>query len=220
MKSFLVFITALGMMFAGSVNATVGIEIHRDLQVIAINGEEVGLSVSNISELSLENGTNQLVLQLSKLVEDGGGYVKLRSLPFVVTFEAANTDVAIKPTRIILRDNQINGYDRNPKVILDSSKSPILQSHQAILPRGKGLVRNYSKELIEFNQEYGFVAQSKVIPTISFEHSVELPQEGDSGVDTDSKPRTQEHDVILLKADYLRLSEVQKRQFLDWAKQQ
>lgn len=52
--------------------ADVKINLNRDVQPLVINGEELGFSLSDKSEFILKDGQNQLVLQVSKLVQNQG----------------------------------------------------------------------------------------------------------------------------------------------------
>lgn len=210
------------LLFTASSQAAVNVSFERDIELLAINGEQLGLLSSASSEIELENGPNQLIARVSKLVSYHGEFKKFLSKPVVLTFNVSDTDVHVRASRVIIRDDQIKGFDKNPSLALEMRGKPFTEFHQGILPRGAGLVRDYERELAAYNVEHGFAAEAKPRPSINYVVTVAADStKQKNAVATVSKsPLSTDNVLILLQADYLRLPADKRAAFLDWAQQQ
>ncbi len=173
--------------------ADVTVSLHRDIEAVVVAGEELPLTVKKKSQFILPDGENQLVVRVSKLVEKGSEFEKFRSDPLVISFTASNSEVTISPSRMIRLERDIKDFKTNPSVILENQEQVRIAATQEALPRGAGLTRDYEKELIKFNAKRGY-SESKTEQDVPKQHS-----------------------VILLKADFLRLDENERKDFLKWA---
>ena len=84
-------------------------------------------------------------------------------------------------------------------MLLDES-SHQLEVTQAVLPRGNGLTRDYESELERFNQKQNtqFAKQT-------------------ANQSSTIKMQSPENAILLLKADFLRLSADEQKDFIQWA---
>ncbi len=173
--------------------ADVTVSLHRDVEAIVVAGEELPLTVKKKSRFILPDGENQLVVRVSKLVEKGSEFDKFRSDPLVINFTGFNSEITISPSRMIRLERDIKDFKTNPSVILENQDKERIAAAQEILPRGAGLTRDYAKELAKFNakSDYSESTAEQVVP--------------------------KQHSVILLKADFLRLDENERKDFLKWA---
>ncbi len=137
-----------------------------------------------------------------------GAFEKFNSKPLVLTFNATDVDLVITPTRIISSRNKINGFDKKPAVKIENMAGEKIDFHQAILPAGSGISRDYEKEVAKYNQKNNF----KI--SLSAPEDVYL---------TDVNGKKTIVPVVIKKASkmietlYVKASSVEKEQFTDWA---
>ncbi len=197
--------------------ANVNIQLDKNIEAVVIEGEELPLSVLNKSKFTLPNGQNQLVLRVSKLVTKGSEFEKFRSDPVVVTFDAADTTINIKPARDIRFEREVKEYKSNVNFILETQTEAPVIAKQAILPRGSGFTRDYEKELARFNKKNGIdVYKSHDGVPVDIISVKALPQKQ---VKAPQVNMSNENAAILLKADFLRMTEKERKAFLEWAVQ-
>lgn len=148
---------AIGVMTASCASyAEVGLNFHQDLSPIIINGEEMGYSLFSNSTHSLENGSSQVVFRMEKLIEkNGGDRAKFNSHAFVLSFDAEDTDIRLEPGMRVLRESNSIEFNHSPKVLLVDESGNHLDFTIDKLPAGAGLVRDYSKDLANYNQTRG-----------------------------------------------------------------
>ncbi|WEM41658.1 DUF2057 family protein [Photobacterium sp. DA100] len=215
------FIATTALLSAGIANAAVEVSFDKDLELLVANGEAMGKLAMSPETITLENGPNQLVVRLSKLVSYSGEYKKFRSEPVVVTFDVADTELLVKPSRHIVREQHINGFDKNPSMKIDQAGKSFDAFHQGILLRSSGMMRDHVKELEEYNIAQGFVAEDPrpklEMKTTSGKAVVPaaVVKVGESNATANG-----DNALILLQADYLRLPIEQKQAFLRWAQSQ
>ncbi|WP_418113959.1 DUF2057 family protein [Vibrio scophthalmi] len=148
---------AIGVMTASfAPHAEVGLNFHRDLSPIIVNGEEMGYSLFSSSTQTLENGNNQIVFRMAKLIESNGGErEKFNSHAFVLSFDAEDIDLRLEPDMRVLRENQGMEFNNNPKVKLVDESGSYVDFTIDRLPAGDGLMRNYAKDLAHYNKTHG-----------------------------------------------------------------
>ncbi|WP_028024739.1 YccT family protein [Enterovibrio calviensis] len=231
MKQVLKSVLVLGALVPFFASAAVNVKLHKDVEAIIVNGEELPMLVMGQSQFSMENGTNQLVIRLSKLIATGSEFEKFKSDPLVVTFTSENTDILIESSRQIDREAQVKDFKQSPAFTLTDQSGNSVSSQQDVLPQTPGFLRDYEKELAKFNAKQGItlgvtsqtasvVAQApneKVseINPVPVEQMMVSPQKNTSiqrvnGVSS-------ENSIILLQADFLRMSPDQQKHFLQWA---
>lgn len=132
-------------------NAAVNVEFHRDISPIVVGGEEIGFSVFSKSEYTIPDGVNQLVLQVSKLVEKHGEREKFNSKAFVLTFDQENTKLFIEPDGKLARVEQAEAFNEKPSFLVTDDSGAKIDFTVAELPSLGGISRDYEKELAKFN---------------------------------------------------------------------
>ncbi|PKF63079.1 hypothetical protein CW745_06575 [Psychromonas sp. psych-6C06] len=134
-----------------SVQASVKVSLHQDLEALVINNKNVGFTIFGDNEFTLENGQQQIVVRVSKLIIKQGEKEKFKSEPVIVTFNANDADLVLSPTRTFIRREEIKGFDKNP-VLVATKDGEQFQIEQSILERGVGITRDYAAELKAQNE--------------------------------------------------------------------
>ncbi|AJR09597.1 DUF2057 domain-containing protein [Photobacterium gaetbulicola] len=220
--------TWLGMaalLMATNSQAAVNVSFDRDVELLAINGKPLGAFSKAPSKIELDDGPNQLITRVSKLVSYNGEFKKFLTQPVVLTFNVSDSDLNVSASRSIIREDQIKGFDKEPSFRIEKAGNYFSEFHQAVLPRGAGIVRDYERELDDYNLEQGFVAAAKVQqPTLKYGETT-MAVTATTAVATPSarKPSTAlstDQALILLQADFLRLPAEKRAAFIDWVVQQ
>ncbi|MDD1792494.1 DUF2057 domain-containing protein [Enterovibrio sp. ZSDZ42] len=231
MKQVLKTILVVGALVPFFASAAVNVKLHKDVEAIIVNGEELPMSVMGQSQFSMENGTNQLVIRLSKLIATGSEFEKFKSDPLVVTFVSENTDILIESARQIDRESQVKDFKQSPSFSLTDQSGNTVSSQQNILPHSPGFLRDYEKELAKFNEKQGIVLgiSSQTAPIVLLTPEGKVSEIAQKPVESmpvvpQKQVLTQpvqnmssENSIILLQADFLRMSPEQQSQFLQWA---
>ncbi|MEZ9526036.1 YccT family protein [Enterovibrio norvegicus] len=224
-------ILVVGALVPFYASAAVNVTLHKDVEAIIINGEELPLTLMSKNTFSMENGTNQLVVRLSKLIATGSEFDKFKSDPLVITFSSENSDILIKSTRQIDRDAQVKGFKESPSFTLTDQSGNAVSSDQNVLPQGQGFLRDYEKELARFNKKQGVVLGGAALTASAVAHAGEasVPSNVQKPIEsTVITPQKQvsiqpaqgvspENSIILMQADFLRMNQEQQKQFLQWA---
>ncbi len=134
--------------------AEVNLNFHSDISPLLVGGEEVGYSFFAKPSYAIPDGTNQIVLRVSKLVERLGEKEKFNSKTFVLTFDGENEDIFIKPDVKITRIEHAEEFDRSPQFSLKNPAGKVIKYEIAELPNLGGIKRDYAKELTKFNVKY------------------------------------------------------------------
>ncbi|KOO12093.1 hypothetical protein AKJ18_25745, partial [Vibrio xuii] len=77
--------------------AAVDVDFDVAIEPLLINGEEVSSFATQMTKAELDDGPNQMVVRVSKLIRKNGVYTKFKSEPLVVTFDAANVGIYLEP---------------------------------------------------------------------------------------------------------------------------
>lgn len=224
--------------------AQVNVTLHKDVEALVVNGESLPMTIMEKKRFSLPGGKNQLVVRLSKLVESGSQFEKFKSDPLVITFDASDVNFTVSPTRAINSERQIKDFRGNPSFRLLTANDKDVSATQDVLPAGPGLLRDYEKELVKFNQKRGVVlfsasaqntipAASVASPVISVpspkisQEMMAIPLVTNNSINTLTSVRhapaqsqteaLSENAQILMKADFLRMTPKDKQTFLRWA---
>ncbi len=213
MKKRLISLLLLSMLSPFSVNAEVTIKLDKNVEAIVVEGEERPLTVFNKTSFSLPDGPNQLVLRVSKLVGKGAEFEKFRSDPVVVTFDVSDTSLYIKPEYDIRFEQEAKEYKSKAMFILQTPDGQTITAEQSVLPRGRGFTRNYEEELARFNKKNQINIYQENEPALAEKAPVATPR-------IKQVKNTQmngENATILLKADFLRMTQEEQKAFLEWA---
>ncbi|KII80461.1 DUF2057 domain-containing protein [Vibrio renipiscarius] len=158
---------AIGVMTASfAPHAEVGLNFHRDLSPIIVNGEGMGYALFSNSEHTLDNGTNQIVFRMSRLIENGGERDKFNSDAFVLSFDAEDIDLRLEPVMRVLRGSDGIEFNRNPKVALVDEAGNHIKFTIDTLPAGKALIRDYEKDLVNYNKVNGIATEQAELAVV------------------------------------------------------
>ena len=159
MKGIKTLLVVTTMMTSFAPYADVGLNFHRDISPIIVQGEEIGYSLFAKSVYQLENGNNQIVFRMAKLIESNGGdREKFNSHAFVLNFDADDIDVRLESEVNVLRENQAIEFNRNPNVVLVDEGGNHIDFTIDRLPAGDALMRDYLKDLAHYNKTQGITA--------------------------------------------------------------
>lgn len=134
--------------------ADVNIELHRDIAPIVIDGEKVGFTLSSKSSFQVPNGVNQVVVRISKLIENRGEREKYNSDAYVLTFTESDESVTIKPGMKITREDHAEQFDTSPQFLVTDKNQRIVENRLDRLPSLGGLTRDYEAELDKYNEKH------------------------------------------------------------------
>ena len=159
--------------------------------------KNVGFTIFDNNKFKLEDGKQQIVIRVSKLVIKQGQKEKFKSEPLIISLDLENVDLEIFPERDFLYHKDIKGFDKKPVVLAKvNGKEVVVQ--QEILERGAGMTRDYAAELKVQN---GFDNVSEVVAVAPV---VTTPKVA-------SSPIKMSQDL------FVKASETEKEQFTDWA---
>lgn len=137
-----------------SVSAAIEIKLAEEISPIVVNGEESGFRIGKLSDITLDDGTHQLVVRVSKLVTGQTGYEKFNSSPIVLTFSATNQGLKLGSAKSITTLADAKAFDAAPMLSLtDISTGEPIEVKQDELPRLQGISRDYVKELNAYNKK-------------------------------------------------------------------
>ncbi|TVO37631.1 DUF2057 domain-containing protein [Vibrio algivorus] len=181
MKSFkiLLLVGLVGTSFQSAADVKIG--LNQDVQPVVINGDELGFSLTSKKEFNLENGQNQIVVQIEKLVQNRGEYEKYNSVPVVITLEQADTSLTISPSSKIATTEDAKQFDKQPKFTVKNANNDVVNVQQDRLEALGGFTRDYEKELAAYNEANNIVlaGATSVSTTVAAKADVKIskPQE-------------------------------------------
>lgn len=188
-------------------NALAGVEVNLgdSIDIIAYNGEEVGMRVSPLRHLELNNGTNQIAIRMSKLVQKSDGqFEKYNSPVSIVTFSAENQTITLSPAQKVKNVKDADSFSKSPIYTLNTEGE--IAVTQELLPRGSGLTRDYEKEIARYNSKRNIRFEKEIIHTpFSSKENLTIPEYTDSP------------NINKIKQDFLSLPTLEQKEFLKWA---
>lgn len=191
-----------------SATAAVEVKLAADISAIVVNGEESGFRINPLSNLTLDDGTQQLVVRVSKLVMGQGGYEKFNSNPLVLTFSATNQRLALDIGKPITTAAQAQAFDAAPQLSLtEISSGKTIEVLQAELPRLQGISRDYVKELNAYNKQHNLMpmAQTVTLPAAQATTATVATQA--------SAPTT----LTMVQYLYSEATSAEQQEFANWA---
>ncbi|USH03150.1 DUF2057 domain-containing protein [Grimontia kaedaensis] len=219
MKRFFSSVLLLGSLVPFTSSAAVFVELDKDVEALVVNGEELPITIVGHRSFDLEDGNNQIVVRVSKLVQKGSEFEKFKSDPIVVTFNTADKDILLSPSQTITKLNDAKKFDEKPSFSLEDKNGTKISSQQAVLPRGPGMIRDYEREVAKFNYKQGIaVAPNTYAASLAAgEQYVQPEPVAVQPAKQASAPLSNEQSLILLQADFIRLSAEEQKKFLQWA---
>lgn len=197
------------LLSVSTAHAATNVNLGKDIQLIATNGEAVGIRLFSKRQLELDNGLNQVVVRVAKLVRQSNGeFEKFNSEPVVITFEAIDQSLSLDVNTTINTTADANEFNKAPKFLLTSQNQPIA-FEQDILPRGAGITRDYEKEIVSYNSQRNIPIKKANIDSVFALDNVNTYTE--SGLNESSES------LKMIKNKYKTLSDQEKKAFLSWA---
>ncbi|OIQ25960.1 DUF2057 family protein [uncultured Vibrio sp.] len=190
--------------------ASVSIDIPRGVQLLTVNGEDAGYSSLGFDyrdNLTLNNGVNQVVFRISKIVrESGSDKTKYKSTPLVATFNESDTKLFMKVPKIDTFDQGMT-FDSKPEFTLaiegsDFEPDSLVKDSLNI---GFKLMPDMVQEVSKYNQS------NEIASLKRFENNTNNIQ-----ASTSSKLSANSN-YEALKEAYLEVEDKDKKRFLTWA---
>ncbi|WP_163921220.1 DUF2057 domain-containing protein [Photobacterium sp. Alg240-V54] len=218
---------ASAMMMAHSANAAVEVSFAPDVETVIVNGNKTLNLLEKTEDLTLNNGLNQIVVRVSKLIQGQGDLEKYRSEPMVITFTANDQTFHIKPDGRIINFVDAKNFNDNPSMEIITASGSIFDAKVDALPRNNSgdssviFGRDYLKDLAYYNQSqgYAFAGQAPIIE----------PKKKPKQLVKIESPATVDEPVAIvqpakmvaaeqeLKNIYSQLTPQQRKAFLGWA---
>ena len=216
---------AISLFFAFGANAAVDVTFAPDVETVIVNGNKTLNLLEGTEDLNLDNGLNQIVVRVSKLIQGQGELEKYRSEPMVITFTANDQNINIKPGARIISSVDVSNFNAKPSMELVAENGSIIDAKIDVLPKnqigdsGSMFGRNYLKDLAYYNQAqgYAFAGQAPIVePKQEPKQLVKIEPKAVQpiAVVQPTKLVAAEHE---LKNIYSQLTPQQRKAFLGWA---
>lgn len=200
-------ISFLALFISSAASSEVIVNLDRDLQLLAVNGEKLSGNFGHTKQIVLDNGINQLLVRAEKVIHIGGNQNKYKSPTMVIKLVADDAEVLIKPAINIRDETMARSFDRNPSLSLMTQSEDVTYAQDVLVSGGMGFLRNYEKELVRFNQSQSPAALTQLID----KHQFKLNEDSTAGQELTKVQQLQAHFVEL------QLSHEEKKAFLSWA---
>ncbi|MGB1321493.1 MAG: DUF2057 family protein, partial [Vibrio gallaecicus] len=135
-------ILAVTMMTSFSAFSAVDVYFEQGIEALIINGDGVNNLATQLETTELKDGANQFVVRISKLIREQGKFIKFKSQPVVITFEAHDEKLTVQAGKKFDSVEQVGDFDKKPTVNLLDSKGNKIDFHMGYLVAGKGLIRD------------------------------------------------------------------------------
>lgn len=211
-------LTLLSLFICQSLWASVQLTTEGRVEVLALNSTDTIVHVKP-GEWQLPNGTNQLLVRVSGMIDTNGGKQKFNGLPLVVTFEAHDQAVTIAEPFVIRDQRGVERYKRAPSVHLHVNGQPLPYQSDEIYDQSFSLTKNYDEMLASYNELGYGKAQLRTSTLKSTATAATSPAPSDvvleatpSLTDKEESRRTSR-----LQHDFLTLPASERQEFLSWA---
>ncbi|BDU36348.1 YccT family protein [Vibrio nigripulchritudo] len=135
--------------------ADVEISIPKDVQLMIVNGEDIGYSSFGFDykeTLTIPNGTNQIVFRVAKVVTEAGSKnTKFKSQPLVATFTSSDSEIALTIPRINTL-SQGERFNKDPKFYLKDSNGDLKSLKTGQIKVGFTFMPDMVQEVKNFNE--------------------------------------------------------------------
>ncbi|OBU14727.1 hypothetical protein AYY19_02875 [Photobacterium aquimaris] len=153
---------ASALVMAHGAQAAVDVSFAPDVETVIVNGNKTLNLLEKTEDLTLNNGLNQIVVRVSKLVEGQGQLEKYRSEPIVITLTVNDKQFKVVPGARVVSSIDVRNFDANPTVKLIASNGDVINAKMDVLPRNNSgdtatlFGRDYLKDLAYYNQSQGY----------------------------------------------------------------
>ncbi|PSW63156.1 hypothetical protein C0W54_00665 [Photobacterium kishitanii] len=218
---------ASAMVMAHGAQAAVDVSFAPDVETVIVNGNKTLNLLEKTEDLTLNNGLNQIVVRVSKLVEGQGQLEKYRSEPIVITLTTGDQRFEVVPGARVVSSIDVRNFDANPSVKLVTANGSVIDAKMDVLPRNKSgdsstlFGRDYLKDLAYYNQAQGYAfagEQPLVEPKTKPKQLVKI-----ESMATAVEPVVIAQPVKMVAAEqelkniYSQLTPQQRKAFLGWA---
>lgn len=219
---------ASAMMMAHGANAAVEVSFAPDVETVIVNGNKTLNLLEKTEDLTLNNGLNQIVVRVSKLVEGQGQLEKYRSEPIVITLTANDKQFKVVPGARVVSSIDVRNFDANPTVKLIASNGDVINAKMGVLPKNNSgdsatlFGRDYLKDLAYYNQSQGYAFAGEK-PLVEFKKKPKQLVKIESPAPTAVEPVAIVQPTKIVAAEqelkniYSQLTPQQRKAFLGWA---
>lgn len=196
-----------GLMLAPAMAySSVTLNVPIDVQLLTVNEKDVGFSnfgFDHKDSITLEDGINQVVFRISKVVSDGGNKgTKYTSVPLVATFESSDETLFIHVPKITSL-SQGSGYNDKPTFSIRNEDGEISSLKKGKVNAGLKFYADIVAEVERFN---------KTDEPASLKHFKQATK-----AQTTQGSNISSIDMEVFKAQFKQFSKEEKQAFLSWA---
>ncbi|MGR5305027.1 YccT family protein [Vibrio mediterranei] len=135
--------------------SSVTIDVPSGIQLLTVNGKDAGYSnfgFDSKDNIVLDNGVNQLVFRISKIVmETGSDKTKFKSQPLVAMFDAKDKDISISVPNIKTLQQGME-FNSKPTFELVSDSKALVGVKKDQLGLTFSLTADMAQEVKDYNQ--------------------------------------------------------------------
>ena len=211
MKKVVILSSLLAAGFSLPAIADVKVELSPELTLLAVNGsEDFGEKwYSNTREVNLDDGDNQILVRVEKLIPQAGDWAKFNSKPMVVSFNANNETVKLSPAFKIDGIQAQNAFEKDPKLDLSTQSGDNVNFNFAVLPGSYSVLTGYEKALTAYNSKQ---ENTEFLPTQTQSAPV-----ANTTIQNVIQSLSGNVEFSAVQSDFLSLSDIERKKFLQWA---
>jgi len=212
-------IATLLLLISGGLQAA-SIEPLKGTNILFINGVEVE---DKRDEADIEPGKIQVVVKYNQKLKSSGKDRVFDSTPYVLTFDAPDSEITITPPKMYTYDQADQAFKRNPKWIVETESGESIAYSQEVLDRAEGFMPYFDmpERVAKHNEARGiaFGASAALVAKAQVAEAVKPVASSKIKVTTPNtkemvKPDTSS--VEQLKAWYLKASKQERKEFRRW----
>ncbi|MBW8185864.1 YccT family protein [Shewanella nanhaiensis] len=149
------------LIFIAPVSAGNKLTLPKSAELLVVNGAKS----SKLSQISLENGTSQIVFKYHTKYRSQGQDKRFSSEAIVLSFTAEDKTLSlVLPS--LRSSSQSDKFNQTPQVTIEDSQRVALPIQTGVLRKeGIQLGRNYSKEVLNYNKTDAPAAVKSLAPT-------------------------------------------------------
>lgn len=193
--------------------ADVNIDIPRDVQILVVNGEDAGYSSFGFDykdNLHLNDGINQVVFRVSKVVnESGNKSTKFKSKPLVATFESTDSHLKLEVPNLKTLQSGYN-FDSDPSFKLGAIDGEVEYFKQGQLRTLATFGSDFVQATENFNKSSEPASLAHLVSSSTNPIKVTAPT-------PEKKAKVSAQANTDLKSLFLNKSYQEKQEFLSWA---
>ncbi|ROV62053.1 DUF2057 domain-containing protein [Vibrio ponticus] len=190
--------------------AEVTVNFAPEVEILAINGvDDISSGFGHEDTITLENGRNQLLVRVGTLIRRDAQKVKYKSQAMVLLFDAHDTTLDISAGKQIRTGIDGDEFNKNPSFLVTENGKPFEVKSDLLLGGALGFIRDYESELFTYNK--------REAPASTFIYDQAEKAKAASVQKVSKESLSPEQAMIMLKADFLRLDEAKRTDFIKWA---